>query len=346
MSLEEKICMYKERFNFISRRKTQSKDFRKDSGDLVQATIIIASLVVASIVTVGGVSVASQQKAKSTAICINEATNFSQNANSKENCQEEAEEIQHSTEETIDEIFGGGNTGGGSGVVPTPGEEVLECVYDESTEEKDRQELKQVYFNFLMLGGNSDPSEALANMESELEEIFGDRYYIYNINYDMATSGELDSEKISEALEVSRKYIDQQSIFSWTYANTLDGKAREDFEALSEIKTTLWILEANAEAINNYPEVFQSGTVEFVIEESNFTYYGDSARLTTEDIWRDKSKDVFKVYVDGEEVEDYYMSGRNKSIHYDERFALSKSFIKENDCTWKLERAAFYRMPA
>ena len=303
--------------------------------------IVIAALVVAAIVFTGGISIASQQKAKTTAICINEATNFSQNANSKENCQEEVEEIQDSP----GEIIGGGIIGCDSGII-VPDEEISECVYDENTEENDRQELKQVYFNFLMLGGNGDPNEALANMESELEVIFGDRNYIYGINYYMATSGELDSEKINEALEVSRKYIDQQSVFSWTYANNLDGKAREDFEALSEIRTTLWILKANVEAINNYPEVFQSGTVEFVVEESNFTYYGDSARLTTEDIWRDKSKDVFKVYVDGEEIEDYYMSYRNKSIHYDERFALNKDFVKEDNCTWKLKREAFYRTPA
>lgn len=329
--------MYKERFNFTSRRKTQSEDFSRDSGDLVQMAIIIAALVVAAIVFTGGISIASQQKAKTTAICINEATNFSQNANSKENCQEEEEEIQDSP----GEIIGGGIIGGDSGII-VPDEEISECVYDENTEEKDRQEIKQVYLKFLALGGNSDPSEAFENMESELEVIFGDRNYIHGINYHMVTSGELDSEKINEALEVSRKYIDQQSIFSWTYANNLDGKTREDFEALSEIKTTLWILEANAEAINNYPEVFQSGNVEFVVEESNFRYYGDFADFTFEDFWRDKSKDVFSVYIDGEEIEDYYMSGRNKSIHYDERFALYKSFIKEDDCTWKLERAAFY----
>lgn len=123
----------------------------------------------------------------------------------------------------------------------------------------------------------------------------------------------------------------------------MDDKAREQFEALSEIRTTLWILQANAEAINNYPEVFQSGDMEIVVEESNFRYYGDNASFSTEDIWRDKSKDVFKIFIDGEEVEDYYMSFRNKSIHYDERFALNKSFIKEDDCTWKLEREALYR---
>lgn len=80
--------------------------FRKDNGDLVQKTIIIAGLVFAVIVVSSGITFATQQGAKATAICINDSTSFSQNDNLGENCRKRTEEIPDSTDETIKEIFG------------------------------------------------------------------------------------------------------------------------------------------------------------------------------------------------------------------------------------------------
>lgn len=87
-------------------KKSQSGLLCKDSGDLVQSTIIVGGLVIAAIFVTSGITFAVQQGAKATALCVNDSTSFSQNDNLGENCRERTEEIPDSTDETIKEIFG------------------------------------------------------------------------------------------------------------------------------------------------------------------------------------------------------------------------------------------------
>lgn len=123
MSLKEKPHKSGRKFSFSRGRKTQRENFYRDSGDLVQATIIIASLVVSSIVVVGGVSSVTQSKGKSTAECINNSTGFGQGAVAQENCKKTDEEAQEKGEEAI-----GGNFGESSPIGESEPEEEEELI--------------------------------------------------------------------------------------------------------------------------------------------------------------------------------------------------------------------------
>lgn len=309
---------------FRSRRKFKSQRglFHKDDGDLSQKTIIIAGLVVAAIFVTGGVAVAAQKGAKSTAICINNSTSFSQNGNLGEDCRRETEEINDSSEEAVEEIFGSTTPPGSS----EEEEEVLECTYDDSTEAEDRQAIEEVYRELLELLLRLSREETLDinSFLAEIEQVMGD-----NGDYQEILDGTFDQEKIDKALEVSRKYIGElPPVFI-----PEDSRGNKQIETLYKISTSFEIYTYASHIKSDFP-FMETENVEFVINRDNFLYYGDSAMYSVWDTTRDKSKDVLKIYVNGEEIEDYYTDSGH-SLHYADGIALiGEHFIKE-DCSWK-----------
>ena len=310
---------------FKSRRKFKSQRglFYKDDGDLSQSTIIIAGLVVAATVTTGGIAVATQQGAKSTAICINNSTSFSQNGNLQEDCRKESEEISDSSEEKIKEIFGSTTTPDLN--EEEKEEEILECTYDDSTEAEDRQAIEEVYREQLEILLRLSREETLdhAGFYAEIDQIV-DASALQEI-YD----GTFDQEKLDKAVEVSRKYVGElPPIFI-----PEEAKVSKQTETLYAVEASL-VLYTYASSIKlDFPFV-ETENVEFVINRDNFLYYGDSAMYSVLDLSRDKSKDVLKIYVNGEELEDYYIAN-GYSLHYADGITLvGEHFIKE-DCSWK-----------
>ena len=87
--------------------------FDADKGDLVQTVIIVAAFAVAAIVIVGGISSVVISKGQSAAECINGATNFTQGADAKENCQGSDTSAKARGNTAISDNFGIAPAGGG-----------------------------------------------------------------------------------------------------------------------------------------------------------------------------------------------------------------------------------------